>query len=182
MKFWHLARRSLRRGGSARCKGRSTLERRWRSTSRTCPSAPRLWPAPRAHSVEWESPVERRKTIGLAAPCRARHPSRRLEPREAIKASAGTVPHRTAWRGGAQPAGDDPLREVRPASAAQPTGGPRRPRGLSACRPSPTKSGHAARRCGRCTSGWRRSLRVMHKPTWAYVRTMGGPTEPIAHT
>ena len=56
--------------------------------------------------------------------------------------AAGAVPPDTAGLGRPQPAGDDPVREVRAASAAEPAARPLRPaRGsISACRPWPTRS------------------------------------------
>jgi transposase len=45
---------------------------------------------------------------------------------------AGAVPRRAPRLGGSQPAGDDPVREVRPASAAQPPGRALRPRDIEA--------------------------------------------------
>ena len=79
--------------------------------------------------------------------------------------AAGAVPHDTPGLGGSQPAGDDRLREVRPAPAAQPPAGPLRARGRRSqpVGPWPTRWAPARWRCGRCTTGsqrmcWRRSV------------------------
>ena len=70
----------------------------------------------------------------------------------ADRPAARTLPSHAARPGGTEPAGQHPVREVRPASAAEPPGGALRPRGRRAqpLRPLRTRSAPRPRRRRRC--------------------------------